>query len=206
MSDDAPPPSSLRGAEGFEASHDPRARWIASPPPRDDEESYTIRSATASDLPAIDHVFRTSFCDTFAHLYAPEDLAAFLDQFTPDAWTAEFANPAFAFQVGELGGEVSGYAKLGPNKLPHVDPAGVLELKQLYLLKSVHGTGMAQALMRWTLDEARRRGAQRLALSVWSENWRAQAFYRRFGFIDRGPVTFMVGTHPDEDRVWETSL
>ena len=45
-----------------------------------------------------------------------------------------------------------------------------------------------------------------MALSVWSENWRAQAFYRRFGFQDRGPVTFMVGNHPDEDRVWEASL
>lgn len=166
----------------------------------------SVRSATPADLPAIARVFRTSFCDTFAHLYAPEDLAAFLAQFTPEAWAAEFASSAFAFQIGEIDGEVAGYAKLGPNKLPHVDPAGVLELKQLYLLKPAHGTGMAQALMRWTLDEARRRGATRLALSVWSENLRAQAFYQRFGFVDRGPVTFMVGTHPDEDRVWETML
>jgi ribosomal protein S18 acetylase RimI-like enzyme len=82
----------------------------------------------------------------------------------------------------------------------------VLELKQLYLPKAAHGTGMAQQLMDWTLNEARRRGAQRLALSVWSENMRAQAFYRRFGFTDRGPVTFMVGNHPDEDRVWEATL
>lgn len=165
-----------------------------------------VRAVTAADLPAIDHVFRTSFCATFAQLYAPHDLAAFLVQFTPDSWTAEFADPAVAFQVGELSGEVAGYAKLGPNKLPHVDPTGTLELKQLYLLAAAHGSGMAQALMRWTLDEARRRGARRLALSVWSENWRAQAFYRRFGFADRGPVTFMVGSHPDEDRVWELTL
>jgi ribosomal protein S18 acetylase RimI-like enzyme len=164
------------------------------------------RPATQADLPAIDHVFRTSFCDTFAHLYAPQDLGAFLAGFTPEGWAAELADPGFAFHVGEIDGEVMGYAKLGPNKLPHVDPEGVLELKQLYLLKQAHGTGMAQQLMHWTLDEARRRSAHRLALSVWSENWRAQAFYRRFGFEDRGPVTFMVGNHPDEDRVWEATL
>jgi ribosomal protein S18 acetylase RimI-like enzyme len=164
------------------------------------------RAASEADLPAIDQVFRTSFCDTFAHLYQPEDLAAFLAGFTPEGWAAEFHDPAFAFHVGEISGEVMGYAKLGPNKLPHVDPEGVLELKQLYLLQAAHGTGMAQQLMHWTLDESRRRGAQRLALSVWSENWRAQAFYRRFGLIDRGPVTFMVGNHPDEDRVWEVTL
>lgn len=165
-----------------------------------------VRPATAADLPAIDHVFRTSFCDTFAHLYQAEDLAAFLAGFTPERWSDDLHHSAFAFQVGEVDGAVVGYAKLGPNKLPHVAPEGVLELKQLYLLKAAHGTGMAQRLMAWVLDEARGRGAERLALSVWSENLRAQAFYRRFGFTDRGPVTFMVGNHPDEDRVWEARL
>jgi GNAT superfamily N-acetyltransferase len=166
----------------------------------------TIRPATESDLPAIDHVFRTSFCDTFAHLYDPGDLAAFLDQLTPEGWASEFADPAFVFQVGTLDGEVAGFAKLAPCKLPHVPAEGTIELRQLYLLKPAHGTGMAQALMEWALAEARRRGSRRLALSVWSENWRAQAFYRRFGLADHGPVTFMVGNHADEDRVWAVDL
>ena len=86
----------------------------------------TIRPATEADLPAIDRIFRTSFCDTFGHLYDPQDLAAFLAGFTPEGWAAEFADPCYAFQVGEIGGEVQGYAKLGPNKLPYVDPQGVL--------------------------------------------------------------------------------
>lgn len=165
-----------------------------------------VRPAITADLVAIDGVFRTSFCDTFAHLYDPADLATFLAGFTPAAWAAEFADPAYAFQVGEANGVVVGYAKLGPNKLPHVAPGDVIELKQLYLLKAAHGTGIGRALMEWVLAEARRRGAERLALSVWSENWRAQAFYKRYGFEDRGPVTFMVGNHPDEDRVWEATL
>jgi ribosomal protein S18 acetylase RimI-like enzyme len=165
-----------------------------------------IRAATATDLSAIDEVFRTSFCDTFAHLYDPRDLAAFLAGFTPEAWAAEFANPAYAFQVGEADGAVVGYAKIGPNKLPHLAPGDVIELKQLYLLKAAHGKGVGGALMDWVLAEARRRGAARLALSVFSRNWRAQAFYKRYGFEDRGPVTFMVGNHPDEDQVWEAIL
>jgi len=165
-----------------------------------------IRSATATDLPTIDRVFRTSFCDTFAHLYAPEDLGSFLDQFTPAAWQAEFDNPDFAFQVGERDGAVLGYAKVGPVKLPHVNPESAIELKQLYLLKEAHGTGLAQQLMVWVLSEARRRGASRIALSVWEDNRRAQAFYRRYGFKDRGPYAFMVGKQADCDRVWEARL
>lgn len=165
-----------------------------------------IRSATPADLAAIDHIFRTSFCDTFAHLYAAEDLATFLGHLSADGWRAEFDDPAFAFAVGPAEGEVAGFAKLGPNKLPHVEDGPVIELRQLYLLKSAHGTGLGAALMEWVMGEARRRGAERIALSVFSENWRAQAFYRRFGFVDCGPVTFMVGDHPDEDRVWELAL
>jgi ribosomal protein S18 acetylase RimI-like enzyme len=165
-----------------------------------------LRPAAAADLSAVAGVFRTSFCDTFAHLYDPADLNAFLDGLTPEGWAREFADPSYAFRVGEVDGEVLGYAKLGPNKLPHVPVEGTIELKQFYLLKAAHGTGLAQRLMEWVLTEARRRGAARIALSVFSENWRAQAFYKKFGFVDRGPVTFMVGNHPDEDRVWELKL
>ncbi len=150
--------------------------------------------------------FAPAFCDTFAHLYDPADLAAFLAGFTPEGWAAELNDPAYAFVVGEADGTVVGFAKLGPNKLPHVAPGALIELKQLYLLQAAHGTGIGRALMDWAVAEARLRGAERMALSVWSENMRAQAFYRRYGFEDRGPVTFMVGNHPDEDRVWEARL
>ena len=165
-----------------------------------------VRPATAADLPAIDHVFRTSFCDTFAHLYSDENLDAFLGQFTPGAWEAELTSPRYAFAVGEREGSILGYAKLGPNKLPHVESGGVIELKQLYLLKDAHGTGLAGLLMQWVLEEAGRRKAERLVLSVWENNHRAQAFYRRYGFQDRGPYDFMVGTQADHDRVWEVAL
>ena len=60
-----------------------------------------MRRATREDLPAIDALFRRSFADTFAHLYAPEDLAAFLAEFTPEAWQAEFDDPGHAFLVAE---------------------------------------------------------------------------------------------------------
>lgn len=166
----------------------------------------SVRPATAADLPAIDHIFRTSFCDTFAHLYQPADLAAFLAALTPDAWAAELNDPAFAFAVGPDDAEPLGFAKIGPCKLPHVEAEGTVELRQLYLLKAAHGTGLAHQLMTWVLEQARARGAKRLALSVFSENWRAQAFYKRYGLCDLGPVTFMVGNHPDEDRVWAVSL
>ena len=74
----------------------------------------THRDAIASDLPAIDRLFRRSFCDTFGHLYRSEDLAAFLAQFSPEAWAEEFDDPHYAFHVAEAGGELAGYRQARP--------------------------------------------------------------------------------------------
>ena len=113
------------------------------------------RDATAADLPAIDRVFRQSFCDTFAHLYRPEDLAAFLAQFTPQAWGEEFADPAYRFRVAEADGAVVGYVKLGPSALPIDTASGAIELRQLYVLKEHHGSGIARRLTDWAIEQAR---------------------------------------------------
>lgn len=168
--------------------------------------SVVYRDAAASDAAAIDHIFRTSFRDTFEHLYRPEDLDAFFAGFTSEAWLAELADPAFAFRVAEANGEVAGYVKLGPPALP-VEPSGkAIELRQLYLLKQWHGAGIARALMDWALDESRRRGASELYLTVYTDNVRARRLYERYGFEVLGPYAFMVGSKADEDLIMRLRL
>ena len=46
------------------------------------------------------------------------------------------------------------------------------------------GLGIATALVRFVIDEARRRGVLRLTLLTDMQNERAQALYRRLGFAD----------------------
>ena len=67
------------------------------------------------------------------------------------------------------------------------------------------GTGIAAALMEWGIAWARER-ASILYLTVFTENHRAQAFYRRYGFYDVGRNEFRVGNHIDEDRIWRLDL
>jgi GNAT superfamily N-acetyltransferase len=104
------------------------------------------------------------------------------------------------------GDALAAFAKLGPRALP-VEPSGpALELRQLYVEEAWHGQGVSHALMRWALDEARARGASELYLSVWSENHRAKAFYRGYGFTYVGPYAFIVGEQADEDEIWKLEL
>lgn len=166
----------------------------------------TFRDATAADLPAIDRVFRTSFCDTFAHLYSAEDLAAFLGKFTSDAWAEEFADPRYRFRVAEVDGDIVAYVKLGPSALPIETDAQAIELRQLYVLKEHHGSGIAAALTDWAIDEARAQDFEELYLTVYVDNHRARRFYDRYGFEAVGRYDFMVGNHADEDIIMRKRL
>lgn len=165
-----------------------------------------FRDATAADLPAIDRLFRASFRDTFAHLYRAEDLAAFLGEFTPDAWAGEFNDRRYRFRVAEADGQMVGYVKLGPSALPIETRRRAIELRQIYVLKEYHGSGIGAALTDWAIDEARRRGCDELYLTVYVGNHRAQRFYDRYGFEAVGRYDFMVGSQADEDIIMRKSL
>ncbi|MCH7860639.1 N-acetyltransferase family protein [Sphingomonas sp. NPDC092331] len=164
------------------------------------------RDATPADLPAIDALFRASFVATFGHLYRPEDLADFLAAFTPKAWAGEFATPDLRFRLAEDAQGLAGFAKTSNLTLPAETSARTYELRQLYLDERAKGSGAAQVLLDWALDQGRARGAGEMWLSVYVDNHRARRFYARNGFEDRGRYAFMVGAHADEDRLMRRML
>lgn len=168
--------------------------------------TIAYRDGTPDDIAAIDRIFRQSFCDTFAHLYRAEDLQAFLGQFTPQGWAEEMASPGYVFRVAQAEGEAVGFAKLGPSSLPVKQAGPIIELRQLYILKAWHGSGIAHELMDWALGEARRRGAGELLLTVYTDNHRAKRFYERYGFGEAGRYAFMVGSQADEDIIMRLRL
>ncbi len=59
-------------------------------------------------------------------------------------------------------------------------PAG--EVRLLGVRREARGRGLGRELVRWGVDDLRRRGAVRISLSVEGENARALAIYRADGF------------------------
>lgn len=162
--------------------------------------------AVPGDAARLSALAQATFTETFGHLYRAEDLAAFLAQIGPARWRAELADPAFRVRIAEADGAAIGFAKLGPSSLP-VEPRGAsAELRQLYVLRPWHGTGVAAALMDWAIATARGDGALDLYLSVFVDNARAKRFYARYGFERVGRHAFMVGAHTDEDDVMRMAL
>jgi ribosomal protein S18 acetylase RimI-like enzyme len=165
-----------------------------------------FRDARVEDAAELAALFRETFTETFGHLYRADDLAAFLGEHTPEHWAEQLRDPQFAVRIAERDGMAVGLAKLGPVKLPVDDKANALELRQLYVAAEVRGSGIAAELMEWLVREARERGAAALYLSVYTDNERAQRFYRRYGFVSVGPCVFMVGSQPDEDVIMRRDL
>ena len=168
--------------------------------------TINYRDAAPADAAALDRIFDTTFCDTFGHLYRTDDLDAFLASFGIGDWEAQLADPAYATRIAEADGEPVAYAKLGPMKLLLETQRPAILLDQLYVLKDHHGAGIAHGLMEWAFDEARRRGAEELYLTVFIDNHRARRFYDRLGFEGVGRYDFMVGSHADEDIIMRKAL
>lgn len=165
-----------------------------------------FRDATPEDAAALDGLFDTIFCDTFGHLYGAEDLGLFLSSFGLDDWAAQLRDPAYAFRIAEADGEPVGYVKLGPLEIPVETSKRAIFLDQFYVAKAHHGTGIAAALMDWSLEESARRGAEEIYLTVFIENHRARRFYDRYGFEAVGPYRFMVGKQADDDIIMRKTL
>ena len=171
--------------------------------------SVDYRPATLADAAALADVGRRSFCETFAHLYAPHDLAAFLEEaYTAAALSRELADPSKRFRLAEDAGQLIGFCKLGLTVSLPIDLGARrgMELKQLYLLRSHLGAGIAPDLLDWALEEARVFGADDVVLSVYCDNVRAQRFYQRYGFEHVGDFFFMVGSHRDPEHLYRLKL
>lgn len=152
---------------------------------------------------------RRIFTDTFAHLYDRQAFDAFCDAvYAKDGPMAtDLADPAIQWRVAMAEATPIGYAKLTPLRAPAPGAQpGALELQQIYVLSSWHGSGVAEQLMAWAVTAARERGAGELYLTVFDHNERAKKFYARHGFEEVGHCTFTLGDRVDDDRVWRKVL
>ncbi len=165
------------------------------------------RDAVPADGPALAAMACASFTETFGTLYRPQDLANFLGQaFGPQGLPAQIGDPAFRIRVALHDDAIIGFAKTGPVAFPGDWPATATELYQLYVRADRHGGGVGPALMDWAIATARAEARTEMILSVYVDNHRAHRFYQRYGFIEIGRYTFMVGDQADDDRIMRRVL
>ena len=167
-----------------------------------------IRHASPGDASALAELAARTFHETFAADNRPEDMALHAaESYGERQQHQEIVNPDIITLLLETDGALIGYAQLRSGAPPEcVAGPSPIELWRFYIARSHHGRGAAQTLMTRVFEEARHRGSRTMWLGVWEKNERAQAFYRKVGFVDVGAHVYMVGTDAQTDRIMVQTL
>ena len=164
-----------------------------------------IRRITIDDVAALSVIARQTFYDTFTGTCTEDDMRLFLDQYyneeqlgkeLMDAETFSFFAVADGVAIGYLQfkEDYAGFSLIKKWK--------ALELKRIYVLKALHGKGIAQMLIDYFLNFAEEKKYEVVWLGVWEHNIRAQKFYEKYGFINSGHThDFPIGNTPQTD-IW----
>jgi ribosomal protein S18 acetylase RimI-like enzyme len=166
---------------------------------------FHVRTCGPGDEHALALVGQSTFLDAFAGVlsgedillhcakqHAPEVYKAWLDETRVRVWLAE----------AEPGHAPVGYLVVAPASLPLPDLRDDdVEVKRIYLLHRVQGTGLGRRLMQDAVEYAEQSGSRRLLLGVYGGNDRAIAFYERLGFARVGTRRFRVGNNDYDDLI-----
>ena len=165
---------------------------------------FTLRRAAAGDAATLASLGAATFTEKFGHLYPPEDLQTFLDQsHSVGSWSSKLGDRNSAVWLAQSAdGAPAGFIAVGGCKLPLDNlEAAAGEVYQLYVLARHHnqklGTWLMEAGLLWLGDQ----GRHPLYVGVWSENYGAQRFYARYGFIQVGEYGFSVGKTIDRELI-----
>jgi ribosomal protein S18 acetylase RimI-like enzyme len=148
----------------------------------------------AADAELISVLGGVTFYEAYYEQDTPEDMARYIvDSFNPEVIAAEIDDPAVEFYIPLLNEKAVGYAKLITGTTAEGIGVGGIELKRIYILERIWGTGVGEQLLNFCLEKANERGFKFIWLGVWEENPRALKFYSKHGFSQVGTVTFPYG-------------
>lgn len=170
------------------------------------DQPAIIRRCTTIDAPVLSYLAARTFYDTFADTCTEEDMQDFLEQHYHEQQLAdELAAPGDHYYFAEIDGWPVGYLRFGGNPVPFPNESSLraLELNRLYVDEQYHGRGVARQLMQFYEDYATANGYCLLWLGVWEHNYRAQAFYKKWGYRFNGHKhPFPIGSTPQTDEWW----
>jgi ribosomal protein S18 acetylase RimI-like enzyme len=136
-----------------------------------------VRPATAADVPALAQLF-----DAYRVFYeadsAPMETAAFVGRLVVEGRTRFF----LAREAQPETNALLGFVHLMPS-INTVAMRPIWLLEDLFVAPEARRQGVAVALMRHAEAFARRTGAERLTLATAHDNLKAQALYKRLGYL-----------------------
>ena len=169
-----------------------------------------VRQATCDDLNLLVLLGKQTFFEAFAADNNPDDLKQYLTEaFSPEKTRSELLAMESIFLLAYSGsnGQPIGYARLlGNSSESCITGKNPVELVRLYVKQRAIGQGYGSQLMQACLARADQEGFQTIWLGVWEKNYRAQRFYKRWGFQQVGSHDFPMGKDIQTDFILVRSV
>jgi ribosomal protein S18 acetylase RimI-like enzyme len=147
---------------------------------------FTIRKATAEDIPLIRELTFKVWPQTYASLLTQEQIDYMLEMMYSHAALQKQMNNGSQFIFACENEEPVGFAAFF-EKTPLI-----FKLDKLYILPSQQGKGTGRYVIDYIIDEIKKKGATALQLQVYRQN-KARNFYEKLGFTILEKKDFDIG-------------
>ena len=154
----------------------------------------TIIRAQDTDIPALSNLCADTFRETFSHDNTEEELQAFFDEaYNHDVLKRELDHDESETYLAYVDDVLAGYLKVnwgGAQTERKLENA--FEVQRIYVLKAYQGYGVGRALFDKAMRIAESGDFAWAWLGVWEKNYKAQHFYKHYGFEKFGEHKFIV--------------
>ena len=153
---------------------------------------FTVRPASLDDAPQLGVVGPASYAAAYGYLWPePGPLMQYLESYGEAAVRSAMEDENTKFWLAEADGTAIGFAMAihkSPN--PATQSNTGVELKRVYLLSNVRGSGLGKKLYEAVEADAKQAGRDHIWLDVMdSADW-AYGAYLRWGFVEIGKRSF----------------
>jgi diamine N-acetyltransferase len=163
-----------------------------------------ITQAHPENAEIIAHLGKTTFTETFGHLFVqPSDLENYLEYtFAVDKIRSGLSKPQNSFWLAWTEGVPVAYAKTKRNsQAPDLQTDKSLQLQKIYVLRDFLAHKIGFQLWKQVWQQAEKEQFNIIWLSVLATNERAIQFYQKLGFVDSGEHSFTIGSQTF-DFIW----
>ena len=171
---------------------------------------FSVRQCTVADATTLSTLSARLFTETYGPTHPEPELSRYLARsFAVEGIRSAIADDGVAMLIAENSeGRAIAYAyiRASPDPPSGVQGQRVFEIVRFYVDGAFQGRGVGATLMRESLDETKRRGADAVWLQVWKEAPWAVGFYERMGFTVVGSAKFYFGEQIGDDHVMAKSL
>lgn len=171
-------------------------------------QPVTITIAGPEHVAGLRELSVTTFTQTFAESNNPEDMQKYLDkEMSLDKINCEMQDPDSIFFLAWDGDTLAGFAKVNSDVKADAPKEGrAIEIERLYTLQAYQGKKVGAQLMQHCIDHATKNGFTAIWLGVWEHNYKAIAFYKKWGYEPYGTHIFRLGSDDQTDILMKKML